>query len=784
MKNEKIFYFNNQKGKIKQKYFFLYFELIIVLLKISFVDLISLKNKRKLNNYYSEIKLVIQVSEQGYGSHNINILNDGFNTVPNEVLVNGEIRKDCNKKCELKNGKYNITLRFENQTNSCYYMFDRVNNIIEIDLSNFDASKVNDMNSMFANCKKLEKINFGNINTSSVENMRSLFYGSSNLTSIDLSNLDTSNVKIMRTMFCGCSNLEKINFGNINTSSVENMEYLFYGCSNLISIDLSNFDTSNVENMEKMFYKCYKLKYLDLSNFNTQKVTTINSMFYYCESLIFLNLKNFQIKSEVDKTDAFEDISSYVKYCIQDDATKNYLIPDKESICDNDCFNENIKIDINNNNCIKTCSGQIYNGNYYKYEYNNICYVQCPTDSYPLFCNEKECNNIRECFDKTPENYYLDINKNVYKKCFETCKYCYGDGNEANNNCEECKENYTFLKENNFITNCFIRCDFYYYFDKYNKYNCTQEFQCPEEYNKLVLDKNKCINNCKNDNIYQYEYKNTCYLKCPDDTYLLEDDDYICYNETPNNYYFDSVDKKYKKCYESCNECDIGGNLTNNNCKECKSNYSFYEHPLNIYNCYPKCNYYYYFDKSNNFHCNETCPDEYNKLILNKSKCIDLCENDDIYKYEYNNTCYSKCPNGTYKLENDDYICYDKAQDGYYLDLENQTYKKCYNTCDICDKEGNESNHNCLKCIEELEFYSNSFNISNCYPICINYHYFDESNKFYCVESCPKQYKKIIEKKKKCINDCEKDDTYKYEYNNFCHEECPIGSFHDENEYI
>ena len=74
MKNEKIFYFNNQKGKIKQKYFFLYFGLIIVLLKISFVDLISLKTKRKLNNYYSEIKLVIQVSEIGVGSRDINIL--------------------------------------------------------------------------------------------------------------------------------------------------------------------------------------------------------------------------------------------------------------------------------------------------------------------------------------------------------------------------------------------------------------------------------------------------------------------------------------------------------------------------------------------------------------------------------------------------------------------------------------------------------------------------------------------------------------------------------------
>ena len=33
---------------------------------------------------------------------------------------------------------------------------------------------------------------------------------------------------------------------------------------------------------------------------------------------------------------------------------------------------------------------------------------------------------------------------------------------------------------------------------------------CPNEY-KLIINKNKCIKNCNDDDIYKYEYNNTCY---------------------------------------------------------------------------------------------------------------------------------------------------------------------------------------------------------------------------------------------------------------------------------
>ena len=50
-------------------------------------------------------------------------------------------------------------------------MFEGVTTMKEIDLSNFDTSKVTTMASMFNQCVDLEKITFGNIVTSSVKNM-------------------------------------------------------------------------------------------------------------------------------------------------------------------------------------------------------------------------------------------------------------------------------------------------------------------------------------------------------------------------------------------------------------------------------------------------------------------------------------------------------------------------------------------------------------------------------------------------------------------------------------
>ena len=147
-----------------------------------------------------------------------------------------------------------------------------------------------------------------------------------------------------------------------------------------------------------------------------------------------------------------------------------------------------------------------------------------------------------------PENYYLDNNDNIYKKCFNTCKKCNKFGNELNNNCQECIDDYKFINDSLAIpNNCYSICPFsYYYFDDNNKYHCV--ISCPSLYSKIIEPKKKCIDDCKKDNEYLFDFNNHCFKECPENLKI----------------YFEE-----KKCLESCypNQTEYKGicynNLTN-----------------------------------------------------------------------------------------------------------------------------------------------------------------------------------------------------------------------------
>ena len=76
-------------------------------------------------------------------------------------------------------------------------------------------------------------------------------------------------------------------------------------------------------------------------------------------------------------------------------------------------------------------------------------------------------------------------------------------------------------------TNCYKVCQFYHYFDEQGNFHCTDK--CPQKYNKLILEEKMCVNDCKNSDIYKYNYNNTCLKKCPNDTFTDENNN-ICYN--------------------------------------------------------------------------------------------------------------------------------------------------------------------------------------------------------------------------------------------------------------
>ena len=183
------------------------------------------------------------------------------------------------------------------------------NNIRDIDLSNFDTSKVTDMSSMFWNMHSLTSLNISNFDTSNVTNMSAMFYNM-NLTSLDLSNFDTSKVTDMNAMFLNMWSLTSLNISNFNTSKVTNMSSMFNNTASLTSLNLSSFDTSKVTNMRSMFSYMRNLTSLDLSNFDTSKVTNMNSMFRSMSNLTTLDLSNFDTSKVTDMQGMFGDMLS------------------------------------------------------------------------------------------------------------------------------------------------------------------------------------------------------------------------------------------------------------------------------------------------------------------------------------------------------------------------------------------------------------------------------------------------------------------------------------------
>ena len=190
------------------------------------------------------------------------------------------------------------------------YMFYGMSSLTSLDLSNFDTSKVTDMSDMFYNTSSLTSLILSNFDTSQVTDMGSMFTAMSNLTSLNLSNFDTSKVTDMSWMFGSMSNLPSLNLSNFDTSKVTNMSYMFTAMSNLTSLNLSNFDTSQVTNMEGMFSSMSNLTALNLSNFDTSKVTDMSFMFENMGSLTTLDLSNFDTPKVTNMYGMFSKMSS------------------------------------------------------------------------------------------------------------------------------------------------------------------------------------------------------------------------------------------------------------------------------------------------------------------------------------------------------------------------------------------------------------------------------------------------------------------------------------------
>ena len=137
-------------------------------------------------------------------------------------------------------------------------------------------------------------------------------------------------------------------------------------------------------------------------------------------------------------------------------------------------------------------------------------------------------NSYIECVNNEtkPSNYYFNKELNNYSPCFETCATCDYGGNGIEHNCTSCDIDLIKRPEFKYSKNCVTKCSYYYYYTSYGQYKCSNSSQCPKQQKLLVRDIGKCTNNCKNENLYKFQYNGECLIECPE--YTQKDENFIC----------------------------------------------------------------------------------------------------------------------------------------------------------------------------------------------------------------------------------------------------------------
>ena len=444
--------------------------------------------------------------------------------------------------------KLNISSFDTSKVTNMGYMFEYCSSLTSLDLSNFDTSIVEYMEDMFSSCINLEKLNISKFDTSKVIYMSYMFSYCKSLTSLDLLNFNTSLVKDMEGMFMGLWSLTEIYLSNFDTSKVINMGFMFSSCLSLTSLDLSNFNTSLVKYMVSMFKKCLNLKYINLKNFVENEFVFAYDMFANVSENVVICLNegdkilnetknkcitidcsdDWKLKQKKIINDTNECIEScenslHYKYEYNGKCYKNcssgYLYDENNSIinkckCENDNHLLCTQKAVNKGLCMQC------NISYYPIEDSqyNIDYYDDFDDYYDDFYDYYDdfYNYYDDFYDfnhffrfhynffgkdnyfyykcyKEPKGYFLDKNNLLYRKCYYTCESCKISGNNATHNCLECNNNYEFgIKINNYM-NCYQNCSYYYFFDIENRFHCTNNYSCPQEYPQLIESKKECV---------------------------------------------------------------------------------------------------------------------------------------------------------------------------------------------------------------------------------------------------------------------------------------------------
>ena len=117
-----------------------------------------------------------------------------------------------------------------------------------VDISGWDTSNVTTMAYMFTECEDIKKIiGIENLDVSKLEDANSMFYMCENLVELDLTNWNPKLLQKTRYMFYDCLNLKIIkNIENWQLPNIKDVCRMFCDCAKL-DVDLSNWDLTNIK---------------------------------------------------------------------------------------------------------------------------------------------------------------------------------------------------------------------------------------------------------------------------------------------------------------------------------------------------------------------------------------------------------------------------------------------------------------------------------------------------------------------------------------------------------
>ena len=368
--------------------------LILTIIKINLISPLTINTKRCIIFQNSLIKLKIENSgrQKIYSNGNYQYCNPVI--IPDEIYINGENQNEIKNEYNFENNNNEIILKWYNPLEYTTCMFRDCTSITEIDLSNFDDSKLTQMQFMFRDCQSLKKIEMSNIKGNKV--------------------IDTGH------LFSGCIHLETINLANFLASNNRHPHYFFNDCKSLTSLNFPNFNTNKSIDILNIFYNCNSLKYINIensiiSNKTISEFNFLNSNHIICAhsakliSIIksksaVLNCENDYCINQIIDDDCsslnykYKYRNKYFNDCPEGTKKNNSILEnDKIYFCKPICKEKEPFEIIKDQKCVKYCTIKELN--------NNICILN--------FKDNNQETLEQDILLKNLENYFISEDYNT-----------------------------------------------------------------------------------------------------------------------------------------------------------------------------------------------------------------------------------------------------------------------------------------------------------------------------------------------------------------------------------